>query len=243
MPQSFPSRVALALILMLSSVPAVAQGPSLLIRERGAALDYRWTAAPEMVLAPALLKALRAEALKDLGAARVAAERDAAEARKGGFPVRRYTTQVRWTAEAETPRLLVFVASTYAYTGGAHGNSGTSALIWDRATQRRVAFRDLFSDGAAVMKSLWPRWCKALDEERAKRRGGAAMEGFSACPAAKEVTLVPTGSDLIWGVKVVADPYVAGPYAEGSYAVTLRLEDGELKLLKPAYKASFTDGD
>ncbi len=46
-----------------------------------------------------------------------------------------------WETLGQSPRLLSLVSSTSAYTGGAHPNTNTKALLWDRRAAREISYR------------------------------------------------------------------------------------------------------
>lgn len=235
---------ALLLILLWSVLvpPAQAQAPilatDLLRRAQSPMLDYRWTMAPEAALEPALFRALAADAATDEAAARRAAASDAAQARKGGYPMRPHYRADRWTATAETPGLIALSAEREVYTGGAHGNRAFLSALFDRRTGARIGFARLFADPKAAYAALAPGWCSGLAEARKARRQGVALDGFEDCPPLAERTVVPVGQGWVHGFRVLVEPYVAGPYAEGSYEVMLDPTPA-MGHLKPAFAKDF----
>lgn len=148
-----------------------------------------------------------------------------------------------WSLEGETPRFLSLVSNTDTFTGGAHPNHDSSALLWDRTSQRKSEFADLFTSADALSGAIRQQYCKLLDAERAERRGGEVLEGdFSECPDFSELTIYPAdenGNGRFDSVWLVADPYVAGPYAEGDYAVTVRVNGALIAALKPEFRDNF----
>jgi len=230
------------LLLLVSPGLAHAQAPlaasDLLLRSESPELRFRWSAAPETALEPAVARGLRREAEQALAAERAQAARDAAEAKKGGFPFRRYDWQQRWSAEGETDTLIAFSALSSQYTGGAHANSGYASLIFDRQAKARIRFADLFSDPKAAFAKLSPAWCQALKEERARRRAGVANDSFGDCPPIAERVIVPVGDGFIHSFRVLAEPYLAGPYSEGRYEI--RIDAAPVAgLVKPRFAKGF----
>lgn len=148
-----------------------------------------------------------------------------------------------WTLEGQTPRLLSLLSNTDTFTGGAHPNHETSALLWDRSAQAEIGFPQLFLSAEAFEKAVRPQYCKLLDAERLKRRQGERLEGeFSQCPAFSELTIVPAaanGSGPFETVRLIADPYVAGPYAEGEYDISVRVSAALVAALKPEFRSDF----
>ena len=119
------------------AAPRPVPASDLLISRSSPEIDWRWRMAPETATAPALLAAMRGEALKEAARARAEAVSDAANAKKAGFPFRRHAASVDWSLAADTQRLLVLTGETASFTGGAHGNIGYASRIWDKAARRR----------------------------------------------------------------------------------------------------------
>lgn len=236
---------ATMLIALLFTAPALAKAPApvpasaLLIRAATPAIEWRWRAAPEAATQPGLLRAMRSEAQAELGTARAAAARDEAEAKKAGFPFRRYETINDWSLAADTPALLALAGEVYSYTGGAHGNTGYAVRIWDKAAKRQIGIEALFTDWPRARKLLEPVYCKALAEEQARRRQGAEVAAdFAACPKLSEQPVVPFAglARQARQFRVLLAPYTAGPYSEGSYLISVPWPETVAALVKPAYR-------
>lgn len=244
-------RALLMLALLASPLSAKPPAPipasALLIRQASPTIDWRWRMAPETATQPALLNAMRSEAQKQAGKDRDAAARDAASAKKAGFPFRKYEMISDWSLATDTPHLLALAGEVYSFTGGAHGNSGFAARIWDKAAKRSVPIDALFNDWPRARKLLEPVFCKALADEQARRRGGKPLgNDFDTCPKLSEQPIVPFGglSRRAGQFRVLVAPYVAGPYSEGSYLVTAPWPDALRALVKPAYRGDlFGDGE
>lgn len=166
------------------------------------------------------------------------------EARDQGFPYNAYAEGTEWKVVADTPRYLSLSAEIYSYTGGAHPNSGSTALVWDRETKRALKPLDFFTSADALGEAVKDGFCAALDKERAKRRGEDAEMGideFARCPAIGELTVL-LGSSNGKGfnrIGFIADPYVAGPYAEGNYDITVPVTAEVIEAVRPAYREAF----
>lgn len=212
----------------------------LLLRDTGKDVDFRWTAAPEMALAPVLLADLRLGAKNRLAELTRQAADGRRDAEKNGYPFGQYFEDARWSAEAETGHLLAFSARIETYTGGAHGMTVFDSALFDRKAGTRLKFDDLLTDPKAFYAAATPVWCRALDAARAVKRAGAEgdFSMFQDCPPLAEQTLVPEGETAITGVRVLVAPYTAGPYVEGTYEVTLP-PDTLRKYVKPAYEDAF----
>lgn len=150
-----------------------------------------------------------------------------------------------WKVVADLPRFLSLSAEIYLFTGGAHGNSGFDALVWDRKAQAALEPEALFLSPAALQEALGPRWCRALAAER-KRRLGAdySDDGLFPCPPIADLAVLLGSSNgrAFDRIGLIAAPYVAGSYAEGPYEVTLPVTDAVVKAVKPQYRAAFARG-
>jgi len=150
-----------------------------------------------------------------------------------------------WKVVADLPRFLSLSADIYLYTGGAHGNSGFDALVWDRETGAALDTEALFISEAALEDALGASWCKALKAERQKRMGADFVDdGFFPCPDTTQLTVLLGSSHgkAFNRIGLIAAPYVAGSYAEGPYEVTLPVTAKVLAAVKPEYKAAFALG-
>lgn len=150
-----------------------------------------------------------------------------------------------WKVVADLPRYLSLSAEMYFYTGGAHGNSGFDALVWDREAGAAITPEEMFTSEAALQDALGDPWCKALKVERMKRMGADFTDdGFFPCPPIADLAVLLGSSDkrAFNRIGLIAAPYVAGSYAEGPYEVTLPVTPAVLAAVKPAYKAAFATG-
>lgn len=218
---------------------AIGPASALLVRQTSPELTWRWRAAPEAATAPGLLRAIRATGLAEAGKARADARRDAASAKKAGFPFRRHTLVDDWSLAADTPHLLALAHESYSDTGGAHGNTAYDVKIWDKRSNRAISLPDLFSDWPHARKLLSPAFCAALAAERGQRRNGQTLGGdFDACPKLAEQPLLPWGGigSRAPQLRVLLAPYIAGPYSEGGYLVTLPWPEAVKPLVKPTYR-------
>ncbi|MBC7504714.1 MAG: DUF4163 domain-containing protein [Sandarakinorhabdus sp.] len=223
----------------LAAQPRVTQASDLLIRQASPAIDWRWRAAPETAMQPALLSSMRGAALKAATKARTDAAVDAASAKKAGFPFRRHEAIADWSLAADTPHLLALVGETYSFTGGAHGNTGYAAKIWDKTAKRSIPVDALFSDWPRARALIMPAFCNALAAEQTRRLGAAPTSEMNACPKIAEQPMVPwagIGSRAAQ-LRVLVAPYVAGSYAEGSYLITFPWPDAVRALVKQGYRA------
>jgi hypothetical protein len=162
---------------------------------------------------------------------------------KNGFPFHGYQGSMTWTTAGQSQRLLSLAGAFAEFTGGAHGNYATRALIWDRAAMMEQTVPALFVDAGAPAALLTETWCKALDDQRARKREGRKLGGeFDECPKLSDIVVVPADGDSngrFEHLRLIANPYTAGPYSEGDYKVDLPVTPAVIAALKPEYRASF----
>ena len=60
----------------------------------------------------------------------------------------KYEKTITVTVAAETAKLLSLKRVDFDYSGGAHPNTLTDGLLWDKALKRRVSVADLFGSAA-----------------------------------------------------------------------------------------------
>lgn len=202
--------------------------------------EYSWPEAisPE----PQLVARLKEDLSKSYDEALKNARENKADTEKYGGPFNQNSFMRVWTLEGQTQRLLSLVSDTDTYTGGAHPNHTSSALLWDRSSHAEIPIAQLFQSAEAFEGALRPQYCKLLDAERLKRRQGETLDGdFSKCPQFSDLTIAPAGSGNgpFKSIQLIADPYVAGPYAEGSYEIDVPVTAGLVAALKPEFRGDF----
>ena len=178
------------------------------------------------------------------GLMRVAAE-DKAMAVDEGFPFNKHAIESEWKVVADLPGWLSLSASTYSYMGGAHGNTGFDALVWDKQGGKAFKPIELFQSTAALNKAVQPALCDALDKERSRRRGEPVQrdpdEWQSKCVPVDETTVILGASSgkAFDKIGFLFGPYVAGPYAEGTYEVTLPVTQAVMDAVMAEYRGAF----
>ena len=203
--------------------------------------EYGWS--PEVNAIPALVRRFTADMRKQRASLSTAAQSDAAERKKQGFPFNPYSQTTDITTAGQTPRLLSLRIDSYEFSGGAHGNGGTAALLWDRVLGKDIKFDTLFRPASGYITGFRGPYCRALDAERAKRRQGEKLGGdFDQCPAFSELALIPADTNhngRFDRLLLVASPYVAGPYVEGEYEISVAISSAQIAKIKPQYRPSF----
>lgn len=225
------------------NAPAPAAKPYSIEKENDLySFSYSWSA--EAAAVPELVKRFSEHMAKTKADLAAAAKEDRDERRKQGFDFHPYETQVSFETVGRTDRLLSLESSIYSFTGGAHGSSGSGALLWDRTASREVAIPALLQSGQSWTGAIRQPFCVLLDREREERRGEPVRKNdmFGECPKYEEFTVLLADADKngrFDRIKVVADQYVAGPYAEGPYEISLPITAAMIDRLKPEYRPSF----
>jgi len=205
--------------------------------------SYSWPAAADAQ------PALRAWLAADEAKARTGLESDAAQGRKEAlrdkYPFHPYAHWQEWQVVTDLPGWLSLSSLVGVDSGGAHPNYGYAAILWDKAAGQQRQPLDLFTSRTALAAAIHADFCKALDAQRAKKRGGHASLGsgsdFDQCvdPLAQTVILGSRGKKAFDRIGFLIAPYEAGPYAEGSYEVTLPVTPAVLAAVKPEWRGAF----
>ena len=229
------------MLIPLLAAAAVAAHPFDL-HEEGRDVDFQYSWPREAAAIAPLAARFRREML----AARLSTARDARAdraSRDKSDTFNPHSFEQSWSFAGQSRRLASFTGATYAFTGGAHPNHGSQALLWDKVSRHGVKLAAIV--GLPLSALIGRAFCRKLDAERKHRRGPDPYpvgDAFSKCPSLTEITLVPTDADhdgRFEAIAATADAYVAGPYAEGDYYVTLPVTPALLAALKPGYRASF----
>jgi hypothetical protein len=206
---------------------------------------YGWSA--EAAAVPQLVDTFRTEMDKAKADLMAGAKEDKAMRDKEGFEFHGHMSSTEYETAGQSERLLSLSVDAGSYTGGAHGNYGTGALLWDRQSAKEIEIADLFTAPTNMDRLLTQRWCDALNKAREEKRGepvgGDGM--FDDCPKLTDIAVIPTDKNKngrFETLMLVASPYVAGPYAEGSYEIELGVTPDLIAALKGDYRASFEAG-
>ncbi|WP_265570316.1 PdaC/SigV domain-containing protein [Sphingomicrobium nitratireducens] len=207
-------------------------------------VDFSFAWPIEASMEATLARQLIAEAETSEAELRTMAEEGAAFAKEDGRKFPGYFTKVSYRPLGQSERLLSLSREFATFTGGAHGNQGTHALIWDRETDSEV--ESLFAGKPRRDAALRKRWCVWLEGERMERRGGEVVDGmFGECPSLDEITIMPMdedGNGLFDHFVLIANPYVAGPWAEGVFETSEPIDQYMIDAMRPEYQSSFEVG-
>jgi len=135
-------------------------------------------------------------------------------------------------------RYVSVIRSDYMDTHGAHPNTDTNTILWDRSEGKRISIRPLFNetaDNGPTMTAMRKAVIAALRIEKKKRDSESTatdewLKGVeSKLTKIGAVALAPsTEAGKSSGLIFYFPPYAVGPYAEGQYAAFVPWE-----VLKP----------
>jgi hypothetical protein len=212
--------------------------------EKNDLIDFHYGWSAEVTAIPQLADRSRKGMEKVKAELIAGAKEDKAFRDKEGYDFNAYSSSTDYKTAGESPRLLSLSVEASAYTGGAHGNSGTTGLLWDRWASKEIAVADLFAAAANMNRLLTQPWCNALNRAREEKRGepvgGEGM--FDECPKLSDIAIIPTdkdGNGKFERLELIASPYVAGPYVEGSYEIVLPVTQDLITAIRSDYRENF----
>ena len=153
------------------------------------------------------------------------AARTEAEGDEGMPPFEKTVTV---TVAGQTDRLFSLRREAFDYSGGAHPNTLTTGIVWDRSLKRVIGAPELFRKGADLT-ALDQALCTAVNAARRARVPDArtlTLEGRDgwACPRAAETPFVLAPGDQAGkagGLIFLIGPYQVGPGVEGGYEIAI----------------------
>lgn len=205
---------------------------------------YSWPSAVSRE--PKLAARLEAERVRELEAQKADWEKSLEDFPDGCVSCIGRGFDKEWKVVADLPQWLSLSADLYLYTGGAHGTSGKTSLVWDRRGQVSVKGIDLFKSPVALETALGARLCDALNVAREKRRGikidPSSGDTFNDCPGIDEsaVLIGSSNGQTFDRIGIYFGPYVAGAYAEGPYELDFPVTASVLDAVKPEYASAFS---
>ena len=88
-----------------------------------------------------------------------------------------WQSSTRITTSGETARLLSLSREYWAFTGGAHGNGATTGIAVGQEAAQSCQLRLSVLRSVGLCGAPRAPYCRALDAERKKRRGGDGKLG------------------------------------------------------------------
>jgi peptidoglycan-N-acetylmuramic acid deacetylase PdaC-like protein len=205
------------------------------------ALDFEYSWPSEVSAVPALVRRftrdMREERKRMLADARDAASRHDSLV----SPPPSYSFYRDVTAFGQSNRLLSLKIATYEFTGGAHGNTDSKAVLWERRQRREIVFGTLLADQGALARLLRSPFCHRLSDEQSKRNGWK-VKAFEQCPKLSHLTILPGDTNRngnFDAIHLIADQGVAGSRAEGEYDISAPITASFIAAVKPEYRSSF----
>lgn len=232
----------------VATAPATAPAQARNTEERTASFEFDYSYPAEAAAIPALAAELEADLAKQRRELAAAAREGRVAAQENGFPFNPYSYSAGWSVVTDLPGWLSLSAGASTYTGGAHPNHWSQALLWDKAAGKSRVATDLFVSKAALAAAIRDPFCKALNRERAARRGEPidpnSDDMFDQCvdPTASTVILGSSNKQQFDRIGILIAPYEAGPYAEGDYEITVPVTKAVLAAVKPQYRSVFALG-
>jgi hypothetical protein len=184
---------------------------------------------------PGLYDNLLAEGKRE--AAKWRAEADKARARKefpfstGGY----YEFNRSYTQRSAIGRYVSVLRGDGTFSGGAHPNSYTDTILWDRETRKRISIRPLFKEMATNGPTLTAlaKLARAAVYAEKKARDRPVEDSPDTDSWLKDilpdllklgpVTLAPSSeAGKSSGLTFHYSPYKVGPYAEGELTAFVR---------------------
>ena len=214
------------------------------VDEKTELIEFHFGWSAEAAAVPQLVDRFHKEMEKAKADLVAGAEEDKAFREKQGFDFHGFMSSTDYKTAGQSARLLSLSLEQGGYEGGAHGNYGVGALLWDRAEAREIKPSGLFASAENMGRLLTQRWCDALNKAREEKRGEPVGGGglFDDCPSLGDVALIPADKDRngrFETLMLVASPYVAGPWVEGAYEIELAVTPDLLAALKGDYRTSF----
>ncbi len=149
------------------------------------------------------------------------------------------------TAALETGKLFSLKRVDFDYSGGAHPNTLSSGILWDKALKRRLGLADLFRKNADL-SILDQALCSAINAAKRARVPDSASISLggapgASCPRAADTPFVlapGTVNGKAAGLIFFIGAYQVGPYVEGGYEIAIPVT-GFRSLLAIAYADEF----
>ena len=128
---------AVLLIALLATAAAGAKPFSYESKTRYAEVDFAYSA--EAAAVPALVKRFKSDLARERTQSIACGKAETEVRVKSGSEGIACSSSTGITTSGQTARLLSLARAYYAFTGGAHGNGGTTPLLWDRRLGKEIS--------------------------------------------------------------------------------------------------------
>src|ERR1700730_1966549 len=229
--------ISIALATATATPAAAADKPVISIMSKS--LEATVTIDEKLKAHPGLHADLLAEGQREAARWRTDADKELRDNPDQFTDGRKWSIDRVYSQRSVVGRYVSILRDDASYEGGAHPNSATDTILWDRDTQKRISIRPFFNetaDGGATMTALarLVRIAAAI-EKIARNDNYGEKEKISPEKFAKEnpelksgiepkllklgpVTLAPsTIPGKSSGLTFHFSPYAIGAYAEGPY--------------------------
>jgi len=130
-----------------AAVAAAGSAAALSFESKTPWADVRLTLPESLKAQPDLHPALYEEEVRRLRQFVEGAQGELTEAgAESGLP--KYAKDITFSTALQTPKLLSLKRVDYDYSGGAHPNTLSSGVLWDKTLKRRIGLPDLFGETA-----------------------------------------------------------------------------------------------
>jgi hypothetical protein len=225
-----------------ASAPSAEAKPKL-VEEKNEVLEFTYGWPAEVEAIPTLKKRFEEDLATQRKQALATAQEDFEAHGKDGHHSHSYSRV--WETYGSNPLLLSLASETGTFTGGVHGNTDYSSLLWYKSAARELKVEGLFGDSKRAFNLMTPGYCAELKRQQAEKREGSGVEPSATdieCKPLAEQVMVPVDEnrdgkfDLL---RVKIGPYGAGPYVEGAYEIDIPISPEVRRLLKPEFAAAF----
>ncbi|MDE5596296.1 MAG: DUF3298 and DUF4163 domain-containing protein, partial [Lachnospiraceae bacterium] len=149
------------------------------------------------------------------------------------YPFLGYSSDLDFTVTRDDSNVISFVATYYAFSGGAHGNYTTIGVNYSPRTGELIDFAELSENADSFHTDTFAFIQELAASESYQERlfpETSAEELESALYAAEKWYFSTSG--LVF----ISDPYALGPYASGAITFTIPYHDLEEMGLKEDYQ-------
>lgn len=216
---------------------------SVVIERQNELYEFGFSYPREAAAIAALDEMLRDQARGSEKEIEAMARKEAEIRRKQETPFHGLYSKTVFGLQGNTQRFLSLVSTVDVYTGGAHPNRGSDALLWDRVAEKPVDIAVLFGSADNRDAALRGDFCAKIEAARRDRVGDVPDDSmFADCPDLDSITIAPADSDgdgLFDRFHLIADPYVAGSWAEGDYEIDIPADAKIVTLVAQPYRDGF----
>ena len=140
---------------------------------------------------------------------------------------------INYSSSTFPPHILCYKFDTYVFTGGAHGNTAVTTMIFDMDTKQLLQLSDIFLPEAHFAESLSVMSRVELRENLGKMLNEEMLESGTTPTPDNFARFMLAPRDLV----IFFEQYAVAPYAAGVQVVTIPLAR-LAPILKPEFRPS-----